>query len=441
LQFASIAFDASAEEIYPTLTRGATLILRSNEMLESSEAFWQNSRDLELTVLDLPTAYWHHLVRDLPNLGVLFPETLRLVIIGGEMAMADPLQTWFRYAPRSVRLTNSYGPTEATVVATVYEAKEQSGFHNVPIGRPIGNIRAYVLDKRMYPVPLEVPGELYIGGEGLARGYLNNPDLSAERFAPDPFGPVAGARLYRTGDFARYLADGNIEFLSRTDNQVKIRGYRIELGEVEMILNQHPAIEQAVVTAQGDGLSSNRLVAYVVSRKERSPFVSELQSFLREKLPDFMVPSAVIFLDSLQLTPSGKIDRRALPEPNSIRPHLQNSYVAPGTSTEKQVAKIWRNLLKLDEVGIHDNFFDLGGHSLLAIQVVARINDEFRIELPLRTLFEQPTVNRLAEQIEIKSKTFAREDMLALLADLESLSDEEAQTLMQKRDSPQLKND
>jgi surfactin family lipopeptide synthetase A len=267
-----------------------------------------------------------------------------------------------------------------------------------PIGRPIANSKIYILDGCLQPVPIGVTGELYIGGDSLARGYLHQRELSQEKFIANPFDKEAGARLYRTGDLAHYLADGQIQFVGRIDEQVKIRGYRIELGEVEAVLGQHPAVREAVALAREDSPGDRRVVAYVVAPPDTS--TNELQSFLKQKLPEFMVPSAFVFLDSLPLTAHGKVDRRALPAPAQSRPDLDETFSGTRTPTEEMLAGIWAEVLKLDIVGIYDNFFDLGGHSLLATRVVSRIREIFRIELPLRALFEMPTVASLSKHIE-----------------------------------------
>ncbi|MGH7835123.1 MAG: phosphopantetheine-binding protein, partial [Candidatus Binatia bacterium] len=251
---------------------------------------------------------------------------------------------------------------------------------------------------RLQPVPAGATGELCIGGVGLARGYLNRPELTAEKFIPNPFNGGPGERLYRTGDLARYLPDGNVEFLGRIDHQAKVRGYRIEPGEIEAVLRGHPQVSEAVVLPE-DGPAGKRLVAYVVSIQDRVE-VGELRTFLKARLPEYMIPLTFAFLDSLPLTPSGKIDRRALPKPDQSRPELESAFVTPRTPTEKLLARTWAEILKLEKIGIHDNFFELGGHSLLATQVISRLRDAFRVDLPLRSLFESPTVAGLAERID-----------------------------------------
>jgi acyl carrier protein len=281
-----------------------------------------------------------------------------------------------------------------------------------PVGRPISNVTIYILDQHQQLAAVGVPGELYIGGPVLARGYFHRPDLTAERFVPDPFPPSVpppggdergDARLYKTGDLARYLPDGDIEFLGRIDQQVKVRGYRIEPGEVEAVLARHPGVREAVVVAMltaRDQAGDRQLLAYVVLDPERAPGVGELRRFLQEKLPVYMIPSSFTILEALPLTPSGKVNRRALPAPDRAQPELGAGFVAPRTPTEETLADICAQVLGLDQVGVHDNFFDLGGHSLLATQFMSRVHDTFHVDLPLRRLFEMPTVAGLAQAID-----------------------------------------
>ncbi|MGB9179573.1 MAG: amino acid adenylation domain-containing protein [Pyrinomonadaceae bacterium] len=405
LQFASISFDASAEEIYPCLARGGTLVLRTDAMLGSASEFLQKCEDWKLTVLDLPTAYWHELTAKFAREVQAFPSDIRLVIIGGEKALPERLAAWQELVDERVRLVNTYGPTEATIVATMCELPGKASgngasLSEVPIGRAMRNAQAYVLDNLLQPVPVGIPGELCIGGAGLARGYLNRPELTAEKFVPHPFSTEPGARLYRTGDLVRYLPDGNIEFLGRVDHQVKIRGYRIELGEVESTLARHPAVRDALIIAREDVAGERRLVAYVIAQSETPPTVSEMRSFLKDNLAEYMVPSAFVILDEFPLSPSGKVDRRALPAPELSRPTSEQAYVAPRTPTEEVLVAVWSEVLGLEQVGAYDNFFELGGHSLLATQVISRIREVFQIEFPLRSFFEAPTLAELAESLE-----------------------------------------
>ncbi len=323
--------------------------------------------------------------------------SLKRVICSGEALSYELQQRFFARLP--AELHNLYGPTEAAVDATFWRCRP-NGARIVPIGKPIANMECYILDSRQNPVPVGWPGELHLGGLGLARDYLNRPELTAEKFIPHPFSSRPGARLYRTGDLCRWLPDGNIEFLGRLDFQVKIRGFRIELGEIEAALDAHPAILQSVVMARSDGSGSPRLVAYFVPQDGQVPTADGLREFLRTRLPDFMVPAAFVALESMPLTSSGKVDRKALPAVEEQRPDLQIEYVAPRNDTERQLAKIWQDLLHVDRVGIHDNFFDLGGHSLLAIQTVSRINRELDLAIALRELFEAATLDAFAERVE-----------------------------------------
>jgi acyl carrier protein len=297
----------------------------------------------------------------------------------------------------------------------------------LPFKAPIANTKIYILDSHLNPVPIGVVGELYISGDGLARGYLKQPELTTEKFIIHSLDGEAAKRFYKTGDRARYLPDGNIEFLGRIDNQVKIRGYRIELGEIESVLGQHPCVGQSVVALREDSPGDKRLVAYIVAAQNPSPSIGEFRAYLQQKLPDYMIPSAYVFLDSLPLTPNGKIDRRSLSAPDRHRDGLEQAYVAPRSPTEDILAGIWAEVLKIKQVGVRDNFFDLGGHSLLATQVISRVRQAFQMDLPLRTIFEKPTVEELT--MVIMEKLFERgggEEMPRILAELESLSDDEA---------------
>jgi acyl-coenzyme A synthetase/AMP-(fatty) acid ligase/acyl carrier protein len=299
------------------------------------------------------------------------------------------------------QLLNVYGPTEGTTFSSYYWVQDvPEEATSIPIGRPITNTQIYLLDEQLQPVPIGVLGELYIGGDGLAQGYLNRPELTSLAFIPNPFSQKPGTRLYKTGDLARYRSDGNIEFLGRSDNQVKIRGFRIELAEIEAVLSQHPAVAEAVVIVQEDIPADKHLVAYVVPNKGQAPTSSELRQFSTEKLPNYMVPSIYMILESLPLTPNGKVDRRVLPAVDTLSLDPKEDYVAPRTTVEEELAEIWAKVLGKQQVGVHDNFFELGGHSLLATQLTSRIRDRFKVELPVRILFEAPTVGMLARHIE-----------------------------------------
>ncbi|HWP42255.1 MAG TPA: phosphopantetheine-binding protein, partial [Blastocatellia bacterium] len=337
-------------------------------------------------------------------------------------------------------LHNFYGPSEGNIVTVHRLQGTPDQWPPLPsIGRPIANTQVYVLDSDLNPVPAGVTAELFIAGAVLARGYLNRPDMTAEKFIPDPLSLQEGARMYKTGDLARYLPDGKLEFLGRIDHQVKIRGFRVELGEVESVLAQHPAIKEAVVIAREDVAGQKRLVAYVVG-DEPGPSAGELKSFLKEKLPEYMVPSAFVKMAEFPLSPNRKVDRKALPAPEQSGVG-EREYEPPRNDTEAVVASIWAEVLGLEKVSLHDNFFELGGHSLLATQVVSRIKESLKVQIPLRSIFESPTVAGLArtvidceanqsdEQdriISVRKRTDAEE----VLSNLDGLSDEELNALL-----------
>ncbi|HEX4966814.1 MAG TPA: amino acid adenylation domain-containing protein [Thermoanaerobaculia bacterium] len=418
LQFASISFDTSAEEIYPALISGATLVLRPETMLDSVPRFLDELDRLEITVLNLPTAWWHTLAAGLG--GAALPPRVRRVILGGEQALPEALAQWRRgTAGHPARLVNTYGPTETTIVATRQELAQE--LPSIPIGRPIAGARVYVVDRRLQPVPPGVAGELLVGGVGLSRGYLRRPELTAAAFVPDPFGGRPGERLYRTGDLVRFQSgSGVLEFLGRIDGQVKIRGFRVETGEIESVLTAHPQIEAAAVILREDDPGTPRLVAYVIPNPgSETPTTSELRRFLADRLPEHMMPALFVPLPALPRTGSGKVDRRALPRPEGDRPRLEREYVPPASEVEEALAAIWAEALGIARVGAQDNFFELGGHSLLATQVIARIRERLRVDLPLITLFQMPTVEQLAVAVEEK-----------ILDTLEALEDEEVRVLM-----------
>jgi amino acid adenylation domain-containing protein len=397
LQSASISFDISVEEIFPTLLSGGTLVLQPFERLPSIAEFRRMLQQERLTVVNLPTAYWHEWVAELVRTAAqpAVPETVRLVIVGGEKASAERFAQWRQSAGEGVEWLNTYGPTETTIICTFYRAQPGVVPAELPIGRPIDNTRIYLLDEHRQPVPVGVPGELYVGGAGVAKGYLNLPDQTGERFLPDPFAETPG-RMYRTGDLARWLPDGTLQFLGRADNQVKIRGFRIEPSEVEAALCSHPAVEDAVVLPSADGDS---LVAYYIPAQQPDPGEDELRAYLKERLPGYMVPAFYLAVEAWPMTPSGKVDRKALPPVTGRVAASPGTYVAPGTRLEQVIAAIWQEVLRQDQVGVHDNFFDLGGHSLLLIRVHSRLCEALRRELPMVDLFRHPTVSSLARHL------------------------------------------
>jgi amino acid adenylation domain-containing protein len=407
LQFTSLSFDVSCQEIFSTWCSGGTLVLISEELRRDAVGLWRFIANEGIERLFLPFVALQQLAEVADTQGLIASSLLEIITAGEQLQITPQIANLFKQL-KGCTLHNQYGPAESHVV-TAFTLKGSPQYWPVlpPIGRPIANTQIYIFDSHLQPVPIGVPGELHIGGVGLARGYLNRPELTQEKFIPNPFLNSKFTlqnskcdRLYKTGDLARYLPNGTIEFLGRLDNQVKLRGFRLELGEIETAIAQHPSIQQTVVTARVDNSGDKRLVAYIVLDPEQTVTTDELRRFLKQKLPDYMVPSAFVFLDTLPLTPNGKIDRRALPAPDSSRPDLEETFVAPGTPTEQQIADIWTQLLKLEQIGIHDNFFALGGHSLLATQVISRLRQGFGIELPLQTLFEAPTVSELSSRIE-----------------------------------------
>jgi acyl-coenzyme A synthetase/AMP-(fatty) acid ligase/acyl carrier protein len=404
LQFASIAFDASLEEMFLAFSTGATLVLRPERMLDSNARFMAQCKELQLTVLVLPTAYWHEIVATLHEHA--FPSCVRCVVIGGERALPQRWARWQELIGERIALLNAYGPTEGTIAVARYKCPGNVMQHiaamEVPIGRPVANCTVYILDKWMELAPSGVPGELYLGGEAVARGYLGQPDLTAERFVADPFSPTPGGRLYRTGDLARFLHDGTLEYRGRADTQVKIRGYRVEPREIEAALRKHAAVQDVLVIAREDEPGDTRLVAYIVLEEGGTVSLADLRAFLTPMLPSYMVPAAFVLLRALPLSVNGKVNHRALPSPQSVRadPVSSEQCEEQLTPIQKKVASIWAAVLKLDHVGLHEDFFELGGHSLLATQIVARVNDALQIDLPLRRLFDAPTIADLCVTIE-----------------------------------------
>jgi amino acid adenylation domain-containing protein len=404
LQFAALGFDTSVEEIYPILTVGGTLVLRTDQTAASIAGFLRDGAAQGITLLDLPTAFWHELVTspELEEQGL--PAAVRGVILGGERPLPERVAGWWRRVAPQTRLFNTYGPTEATVVATAAELSPlpaAESWREISMGRPLHGVQAHVVDRGLRPVPVGIPGELVLGGATLARGYLGRPDLTAERFVPDPFAGTAGARLYRTGDLARRRADGSLEFAGRVDQQVKIRGFRVEPGEIESVLAASPDLLESAVVARTDGPRGDlRLVAYVVPANGHAVDGTALRAFLDSRLPAWMIPAAFVQLPALPRTPTGKIDRRALPAPGDAAAATGRPYVAPRNEVEEIVAEIWSEALGLEKLSVFDSFFELGGNSLLLLQVMRRLRETFDLEVPLRSVFEERTVAALAKKVE-----------------------------------------
>ena len=420
----TISADLGNTCIFPSLVSGGRLHILEYEVAMEGDRLRDYFIKWPIDVLKIVPSHLSALLSSQTDNRIL---PARYLILGGEPLAWDLVQR-IRQMDPGCELINHYGPTETTVGSLMFEvvAENISPYSaTVPIGRPIANTQCYILDPYLRPVPLGAKGELYIGGRGVSAGYLNQATETAARFVQDPFSANSDSRLYRSGDLARYLPDGNIEFLGRADTQVKVRGHRVELGEIEAVLSKSPGVRQVVVTLARGESADDRLVAYMVS----SPLSLEaLRVALREKLPDYMLPSAFVFLKTLPLTPNGKVDRHALPAPDEARPGLPSDFVAPRNRTEKTLSDIWSNFLKVGAVGVHDNFFDLGGHSLLATQVISRMRKEFRQEIPLRSLFESPTVAELAQKIEEAKSDEAER----LLKEIEELSEQDARQLLEQ---------
>jgi amino acid adenylation domain-containing protein len=452
LQFASFSFDASVWEFSMSVLSGATLCLAHRDELLPGADLLRLLREQAVSCVTLP-----------PSVLAVLAETqlpaLRTVIAAGEECSAEVVSQW---ASEQRPLVNAYGPTEVTVCASyaVHTGKptvKDDGSGDVAagengariqsqphIGRPLANTELYILDEHLQLVPVGVLGQLYVGGTGLARGYLHQPALTAEKFIPHPYTSVAGARLYATGDVGRYLKDGNVEYVGRVDEQVKIRGYRIELEEIQALLNEHESVRQAVVMARADGVGEKRLVAYVVgaAAAETGPELAggetasgrELREYLRKRVPGYMVPSVVVVMDQMPLTPNGKVDRRALPAPDQAWVETEVEYVAPRSAAEKVVAEVWKRVLGIERVGVYDNFFVIGGHSLLATQVLAQVRAIFQVDVPVHHLFHTPTVESL---VNIISQIWGQREIVEEIAEtyqhVGELSQEEVEEALSER--------
>jgi len=391
-----------------------------------------------VTRIVLAPSLLRFLLDSMPELGSRIPD-LKLWITSGEAITPDLAQRFYEFFPNAT-LVNLYGSSEVAADVTWHQISRSQPLSRIPIGRPIANTQIYILDPELNPTPIGVPGEIHVGGHSLAKGYLNNPELTTQKFIPNPFVTDPQARLYKTGDRGRFLPDGTVEFLGRVDNQVKVRGIRIEPGEIESVLSLHPSVRAAVVTVSGDK-GAERLIAYVVP-SDTTLEPNSLRAFVKTRLPDYMTPASFIILDTLPLLPNGKVDRRALPPPDQMRQNAAGEYIAPRNPTEEKLAEIMREVLKVERISMQDNFFELGGHSLLAMQVVARVRKVFQVELPLRRLFEEPTVAGLSLHIEKAEKLGAKlaapvlmkrsylSRRAQLLAKLERLSDEEIEALL-----------
>jgi amino acid adenylation domain-containing protein len=427
----NLGFDGSLKQIFAPLLGGREVWLFSKEVVSEPARLIEALGARRSLRFSCVPSLWKAMLDTIESgQAALAGDSITHLFVGGEPLGKGVVDRSFALLPR-LQLWNLYGPSETTATATAARIDSED---KITIGRPIAGKRAYILGSRLQPVPIGVPGELYLGGSGPARGYVGRPELTAESFIPDPFSGEPGARMYKSGDLARYLPDGRIEFLGRIDHQVKVRGFRIELGEIEAALRQHPKLRDAVAAARVDARGDDYLVAYVVADGRQAPAAGELRTFLREKLPDYMIPSVYVAVERLPLMPNGKIDRSALPEPDRATREQGPTFVAPRNTVEEAVASIFSEVLGVASIGADDNFFDLGGHSLLATQVVSRARKMFKVNLPLRQFFESPTVAALAESVIAGEAERGRAERIAtLMKKVESLSTDEVEELLSKK--------
>ncbi len=426
----TISADLGNTSIFPSLASGGCLHVISFEMAMAANLFADYTAKYPLDVLKITPSHLSTLLKA-PGGDGLLPR--KFLVLGGEASSWDFVRQIMQTGKCAV--LNHYGPTEATIGCCTFAVWENdvSAWQpaTVPVGRPLANDTVYIVDRHLEPVPIGVAGELCIGGAGLAHGYLNQPETTAERFVPNPFRTPSksAARMYRTGDLARFLPDGNIEFLGRIDHQVKIRGFRVEPAEIQAALRKHTAVQQTVVTPYDDKNGEKRLAAYVVAASSVKP--GELRSFLQNELPEYMVPTSILVLKELPLTANGKIDLRALPSPEAENAQSERVFVAPSTPEEERMAAIWCEVLRKDRVSVHDNFFELGGHSLLATQIISRIRNGFQVQMPLHSFLESPTVAQLAEKVRHAQPAESEDaEMARLLQEIEGLSEEDAERLL-----------
>ncbi|MDP4143059.1 MAG: non-ribosomal peptide synthetase [Bacillota bacterium] len=419
LQFASIGFDASVSEIFTTLVAGAALVLLPQNGLHIGKDLYKILQEKQISVATIPPSVLNTLPsNELPD--------LKTLVSAGEACTRKLIDNW----STKLNFINAYGPTEATVCATM-NTLDSSNSH-ISIGKPISNVATYILDNTLNPVAPGEKGELYISSIGLARGYINAPELTEERFISNPFKDSFSNRLYKTGDICRWISDNELEWLERADFQVKISGMRIELGEIETVLNDHPNINQAVVIATKDEDGNFKLDAYVKADSDCKPRISELKNYLRLKLPDYMIPSRFMFLDSFPTSTSGKVDRTKLPAFDDVRPDIDTEYVGPRSDLEKALAEIWKEVLNIDKVGVYDNFFELGGQSLMATKMVSRIRSSLNMDVPISIIFNiTPTIEQTALALEnYQLEQLNSSELEELLSELEDMDEAELQLLL-----------
>ncbi|MGQ0542988.1 MAG: non-ribosomal peptide synthetase, partial [Blastocatellia bacterium] len=406
LHSASISFSSSVRQLMAPLSIGATVVIATTDRMGDPKALFELIHRQRITVLDFVPTFWRSCLTMLESLDteVSYIDSVRLMLSASEalpLELANAISSRFK---ADARLVNMFGQTETTGIISVSHIEKEIDDNTriAPIGRPIGNTQVYILDGNLEPLPVGVAGEMHIGGAGLARGYLNQPELTAERFIRDPIEASGEGRLYKTGDLARYQANGEIEYLGRIDDQVKIRGFRIELGEIEAVLLQHGDVREAVVVAREDEAGDKRLAGYVVAKGRKGVDIGEIRRYLKTKLPEHMVPSQFAALERLPLTPNGKVDRKALPEIGRSGGEEREGYEAPRDETEEKLAGIWGEVLGVEKIGVRENFFELGGHSLKAVRMFTVVEETFKKNIPLATLFEAGTIERLAEIIRME---------------------------------------
>jgi amino acid adenylation domain-containing protein len=428
-QVSNVSFDAATFEIWGALANGGTLVGLPKETVLSPQELKRAIAAQQISAMFLTAALFNQVAQGAPD--AFAP--MRYVLFGGEASDAQSVRRVLEHG-KPEHLLNAYGPTEGTTFTTWYEVSEvAAGARTLPIGRALSNSEVWVLDQQGQVMPVGVVGELYIGGDGLAREYLGRPELTAEKFVPHPYSSVPGARLYRTGDLVRYLGDGNIDFLKRMDHQVKIRGFRIELGEIEAVLQEYPAVRESLVVIREDTPGDKRLVAYVVADPEdKVTLVADLRSWLRERLPEYFMPALFVVLEKLPLTPNGKIDRRALPAPEYVPQLAEETLILPRTPEEERVAEIWADVLEIKPIGMKANFFDLGGHSLLATRIITRIREAFSVDVPLRVMFDSPTIAAVAAHVAKARERSGPGRIAEMVEKLTHLSEDETTSLLQK---------
>ena len=406
LQFAPLSFDASAIQIYPPILSGAAVVLNKKITEISNLELLDYCLEKKVTVLDVPSGYWHQWIDEIDALNLEIDENFRIFMTGGDRLSIEKLRQWARLAKTNALFLSSYGPTETTVSATVFITTRDEVLNdeieNSQIGKPLGNVQTYILDSKWFqPVPVGVGGELFIGGHGLARNYLNSPDLTAEKFIPDPFSAEDGARLYKTGDSVKSLLNGSLEFLGRYDQQVKIRGIRIEIGEIEAALRSHANIQEAVVIAENvNGNGEKKLVAYLKPQVESDLTVHSIREYLKELISENMIPTSFKIVNEFPLLSSGKVNRKEIPNIEQFNLGNQEDFALPKNPVEETVLEIWKDVLNVEKISVNESFFALGGHSLIATQLISRIKNIFEIDISVQNLFDNPTVSELASVIK-----------------------------------------